>query len=65
MGSAGVRKNMKGSLSFSSNLRPEDGGYTIVDKKSIFDADKNFNESSKATSAVAWVGVSMRAVINR
>ncbi|KAE8125055.1 hypothetical protein FH972_019892 [Carpinus fangiana] len=50
MESAGVGKTLKGSLSFSSNLRreegeQEDGGGTTVDEISIFDAHKYFNES--------------------
>jgi hypothetical protein len=55
MESERVGKNLKGSLSFSSNLGPEDGGYTIVDKISIFDTHKNFIESIKVSCNIGRV----------
>jgi hypothetical protein len=60
MESAGVEKTLKGSLSFSSNLRreegeQEDGGCTTVDEISIFDAHKYFSESSKVSCNIGRV----------
>jgi hypothetical protein len=61
---AAVRKTLKGSLSFSSSLRPEEGGMMIgeqegstVDEISIFDAHNYFNESSSRVSCNINVNV--------